>query len=89
MFEWIDSTEKPDSNELYLALISRDGNEYIRDAEYVDDGEGICDDGWQLEEGEKLLGWSDIPECTSAKEYQHLFGFLNWYREHSIVKEDE
>lgn len=89
MFEWIDSIEKPDENDIYLALISKDDDEYIRVVEYVDDGEGICDDGWQLEKGEKLLGWANIPECTSAKEYQHLFGFLNWYREHSKVKEGE
>lgn len=89
MFEWIDSIETPDENDIYLALISKDDDEYIRVVEYVDDGEGICDDGWQLEKGEKLLGWADLPECASAKDYQHLIGFLNWYREHSKVKEGE
>lgn len=82
MFEWNDDVETPDENDIYLTLIRRDWTDYMKVVEYVDDGEGICDDGWQLEKGEKLLGWADLPECDREEEYQYLKEFINWYRDY-------
>lgn len=84
MFEWNDDVETPDENDIYLTLVRRDWTDYMKVVEYVDDGEGICDDGWQLEKGEELLGWADLPECSSPEEYQNLIKFVNWYREYCI-----